>query len=68
MPQVAQMPRVAQVGWGTGHWQGGESGNSSERKRRKNKSLQAQVNYCCAASVLFMWGEGLVRLLGVGGL
>lgn len=38
----------------------GESGNSNERKRRKKKSLKAQVNYCCAYSVPFMWGEGLV--------
>jgi len=37
-------------------------------EKKKKKSLKAQVNYCCAYSVPFMWGEGLVRLLGVGGL
>lgn len=32
------------------------------------ESPKAWVNYCSAYSALFMWGEGLVRLPGVGGL
>lgn len=53
-------------GWERGAGRESRSDSSDGRKRKK-KSPKVWVNYCHTCSRPFMWGEGLVQLVGARG-